>query len=148
MKAKAKVFLALFCAGILLLGAFVFLSGRRKFPMWEIAEEKPVSSGVVLTFVELERENEYDVVVINMKNAGERDVYHGYNSSIEYLKEGIWYTVYGPGGPSIEGCLLPHEETAYRCSVPSGLLDTPGMYRIYIDGAGYCEIAKGADNEK
>lgn len=142
MKVKTKVFLALLCAGILLLGAFALLVDHKKFPMWEIAEEKPVSSGAVLTFVELERKNEYDVVVVNMKNEGEQDVYYGYSPSIEYLKEGVWYTVYGPGGPSVDCCLPPQEEMAYRCSVPSGLFDTPGMYRIYVDGAGYCEIAK------
>lgn len=148
MKLKMKVFLALLCVGVIILGAFAFLAGRRKFPMWEMAEEKWVDSGVVLTFLEIKQEKEYDVIFINMRNEGKWEASYGLCPSLEYLKEGVWYTVYQSGGPFVSGLLSPQEETTYRCWVPSGLLDSPGRYRVYVDGVGYCEIPKETDHEK
>lgn len=148
MKLKMKVFLALLCVGVIILGAFAFLAGRRKFPMWEMAEEKWVDSGVVLTFLEIKQEKEYDVIFINLRNEGEWEASYGICPCLEYLEKGVWYTVYEPGGPLVDILLPTQEEAIYRCRVPSGLLDAPGRYRVYVDGIGYCEIPKETGHEK
>lgn len=144
MKKRIAILLV---AGAALLGMVCFLLARRRpFPMWERAEEKRTNDDVSVSFVALTQDGEYDHITVTLQSEQDEYFYVGnrYEFSVEYLQAGVWYTVYERGGgPSVDIECAPH--IAHTCSyaVPSGLLDTPGTYRIYLDSVGYCEIGIG-----
>lgn len=117
------------------------LALRKPFPEWEKAGELP-ESRVSMTFGELTHGEGRDKFTVNVMNTGDRELYYdSYQIRIDYLwKNGVYYTIYDTGGsgPGIDEGFPAHYERSVTCSVPAGLFDKSGEYRIHLYGLGNC----------
>lgn len=143
---KFKKNICLLCAGIAFTIGMILLfllASHKPFPMWEEAQERPVRDDVSMTFVELESKKKEDIIVVHLKNEGGERLCADPPFSIDYLKDGIWYTVCKIScvpGPSSSLGLERYGTCDVEIPVPKGLLRTQGTYRVYLDYVGFCDI--------
>lgn len=155
-----KTKLGLVIAGLALVLAAVAVSAvlgfflpqeelKRQFPMWEIAAvQEDAGDGqldmrLVGMFYETSgtREQPFDSLWIQVENSGSWEVVSSVDFQIEFLFRGIWYTVYRPEeGPDYDQRIEPRATTKVSFSVPSGLLEPEGEYRLSMDGLGFCGL--------
>lgn len=143
---KSRKDIGLLCAGLALAFGMILLFlpiMHKSFPMWEKAQERTVTSNVLMAFVELDRKEDEDIIVVNLKNEGDKLCTTDPPYSIDYEKNGVWYTVCKIScvpGPSASHGISPNGTCNIRIPVPKGLLDTPGKYRVCLDDVGFCDI--------
>lgn len=132
------------------LAAGLFLSSHKEnhqhdFPQWEVAGEAPqTQEGLTLSLECVERSlpasgESTDSVFLLLEKEG--DTTCGPNYWVDYLCEDTWYTVYD-GNVQAEYAQVLGGAGSFTLeyTVPSGLFQTAGSYRLCIDGLGTVPI--------
>lgn len=136
---------ALLCVGILLFFLFYDSNVQTVFPMWEPAEELPGNPDVTYTIsdfqynVKLATET-VDQFTISVESKTGEEVTWGNTFQVDYFYEGQWYTVYKPQQVAAELEEYLIQENVSTFSIPVGLFDINGEFRLYVEGLGYCDV--------
>ncbi len=128
---------------------------EHRFPMWEEAPEEPREPGfenIEMEFVGIDFDvpsgnQTVDQVLLTVENTGTNQVGYSMRYHIDYLYEGAWYMIYQPEEVMLAAQTLGPGSAELSFSVPTGLLTKQGLYRIFIDGLGYCELDISMDLE-
>ena len=145
---KSFLFGGIICV-ILVLGSVFMIrengnveeKGHEIFPIWHETTERNENDEIKMSFVRLSVGEEHDEIALSIENCGVDPIYYGEKYYIEYLENDKWYTVYKQEWvPSVSCEILPHNKTVSTYSIQKGLLSLSGVYRIYVEDLGYCEI--------
>ena len=136
---------ALLCVGILLFFLFYDSNVQTVFPMWEPAEELPGNPDVTYTIsdfqynVKLATETVDQFTISVESKTGEEGTW-GNTFQVDYFYEGQWYTVYKPQQVAAELEEYLIQENVSTFSIPVGLFDINGEFRLYVEALGYCDV--------
>lgn len=145
---------------VLVAAFFLFLvyngSGiEHQFPMWEKAPEElrePGFENIEMEFVGIDFDvpsgsRTADKILLTVENTGTSQVSYSKRYHVDYLYEGTWYTIYQPEEIMLVAQTFDLGSAELSYLMPTGLLTKQGLYRIFIDGLGYCEWDSPIDLE-
>lgn len=120
------------------------------YPEWDkVTAKDKINSNARLTFTGIDfdvpvsgEDYSQDHILFRLENISDRyNINVGDIFRIDKQYEGEWYTIYyTPFSRLISIAYEPGADVQSKVQVPAGLITREGLYRVYLEDIGYCEM--------